>query len=504
MSDRKRVSVTVIGGGTAGWMTAVALAKLLPERCSVHLVESEAIGIVGVGEATLPHIRGFNEKLGINEAEFMSRTRATFKLGIEFSNWGAIGDSYIHPFGTFGNGQGDVDFHQYWLRLLHEGAPVAPLEQYSLGCMIARMNRFAPPSPDSSRLESTFGYAYQFDANLFAPYLRSIAEGLGVTRSEGRIVAVQRNGESGDVESVELESGARIAGDLFVDCSGFVSLLLDKTLKEPFQDWSHWLPCDRAVAMPCRTETALTPYTSAIAMESGWRWRIPLQHRTGNGYVYASSFISDDAAADALVGAVEGEPIADPRLLRFRAGRRERSWVHNCIGVGLSSGFLEPLESTSIYLIQQAITFLIELFPDGAVSAVDRDEFNRLIDLEYDRIRDFLILHYHATERNDSEFWNYVRTMQIPDSLAEKLELFRRRGRVVKYREGVFLDASWIAVYMGQRVMPTGHDLRAEGPTAEGLFRQIEGLRAEIRAAAAQMPDHVRHIAGYCPMAAAA
>ncbi|MDB5672417.1 MAG: tryptophan halogenase [Alphaproteobacteria bacterium] len=504
MDDREKLRIVIVGGGTAGWMTAVALTKLLPGRCSVHLVESEAIGIVGVGEATLPHIRGFNERLGIPEAEFMSRTRATFKLGIEFRNWGAVGDSYIHPFGTFGNGQGDVDFHQYWLRLLHEGAPVAPLEQYSLGCMIARLNRFEIPSANSARLDSTFGYAYQFDANLFAPYLRSIGEGLGAIRTEGRVVAVHRHGETGDIESVQLESGERIEGDLFVDCSGFVSLLLGKALEEPFQDWSRWLPCDRAAAMPCRTETALTPYTSAIAMESGWRWRIPLQHRTGNGYVYASSFISDEAAARALVGAVEGEPIAEPRLLRFRAGRRERSWVHNCVGVGLASGFLEPLESTSIYLIQQAITFLIELMPERSISPVDRDEFNRLIDLEYDRIRDFLILHYHATGRSDSEFWNYVRTMTIPDSLAEKLELFRHRGRVVKYREGVFLDASWIAVYMGQGVLPTGHDRRAEGQPAEALFRHIESLRAEIRATAERMPDHVRHIADYCPMATAA
>src|SRR3569623_753495 len=362
MESGEGVDLVVAGGGTAGWMTASALVKLLPERCNVHLVESEAIGIVGVGEATLPHIRAFNDKLGIPEAEFMARTRATFKLGIEFQGWGSPGESYIHPFGTFGNAQGEVDFHQYWLRLLQAGAPVAPLEQYSVGCMIARLNRFARPSSDPRRLDSTFNYAYQFDANLYAPYMRSLAEGLGAKRTEGRIVAVHRNGETGDVESVQLESGERIAGDLFVDCSGFVSLLLGKALEEPFQDWSHWLPCDRAVAMPCRTATAVTPYTGVIAMDAGWRWRIPLQHRTGNGYVYASAFLSDDAAAESLVGAVEGEAIAQPRPLRFTAGRRERSWVHNCVGVGLSSGFLEPLESTSIYLLQAAITALLELF----------------------------------------------------------------------------------------------------------------------------------------------
>jgi len=497
-----KVNVTIVGGGTAGWMTAAALVKLLPTRCNVHLIESEAIGIVGVGEATLPHIRAFNERLGIDEAEFMATTRATFKLGIEFDNWGRIGDSYIHPFGTFGRGSGEPDFHQYWLRLRQAGHDVPDLENYSLACMMARLNRFALPNPDPDELTSTFGYAYQFDATLFAPYLRRFAEGLGARRTEGRIVDVLRDGESGDVTGVKLESGETIGGDLFIDCSGFVSLLLGRALGEPFQDWSKWLPNDRATAMPCRTETALTPYTGVIAMEAGWRWRIPLQHRTGNGYVYASAFLSEEKAAEALVAAVEGEPLAAPRVLKFKAGRRERSWVGNVVGVGLASGFLEPLESTSIYLIQAAITALLELFPDGPVSPVLRDEFNRLVDLEYDRIRDFLILHYHATERTDSEFWNYVRTMEIPDTLEEKMELFRRRGRVVKYREGVFLDASWIAVYLGQRVIPEGHDMRADAPDAEALLRAMETFRREVRATAEAMPDHRRHIETYCPMAA--
>lgn len=502
MADRPKMNVVVVGGGTAGWMTAAALAKLLPNRCSVRLVESEAIGIVGVGEATLPHIRAFNERLGIAEADFMARTHATFKLGIEFADWGAVGDSYIHPFGTFGRGQGEVDFHQYWLRMRHEGFAVAELEQYSLACMMARLNRFELPSTDPSSLAFTFGYAYQFDATLFAPYLRSLAEGLGVRRTEGRIVDVRLNGESGDIETIQLESGELVPGDLFVDCSGFVSLLLGKALQEPFQDWSRWLPADRAVAMPCRTETAVTPYTSAIAMSGGWRWRIPLQHRTGNGYVYSSAFLSDADAAEALVDAIEGEPLAQPRLLRFLAGRRERSWVKNCVAVGLASGFLEPLESTSIYLIQQAITAFLELFPEREIAPSDRDEFNRLIDLEYDRIRDFLILHYHATQRSDSPFWDYVRTMDIPDTLAEKMELFRRRGRVVKYREGVFLDASWIAVYLGQRVIPEGHDLQADGPDGDALLRGMESFRTQIRATAERMPDHLQHISDYCPMAA--
>ena len=493
--------VVIVGGGTAGWMTAAALAKLLPGQCSVHLIESEAIGIVGVGEATLPHIRAFNDKLGIDEADFMAATRATFKLGIEFSNWGAIGESYIHPFGTFGDGKGEIPFHHYWLRLKQAGIEVPPLEQFSVGCMTARMNRFAPPSRNAEELSSTFGYAYQFDANLFGPYLRTIAEAAGVKRTEGKIVAVQRHGESGDIVSVELESGLRIEGDLFVDCSGFRSLLLGEALDEPFQDWSHWLPADRAMAMPCQTETPVTPYTSAIAMPAGWRWRIPLQHRTGNGYVYSSAFLSDDDAAQALQASVEGAPLANPRPLRFRAGRRERSWVNNCIGVGLASGFLEPLESTSIYLIQAAITLLLELFPEREISDIDRNEFNRMIDLEYDRIRDFLILHYHATSRDDSEFWNYMRTMAIPDSLAEKMELFRRRGRVVKYREGVFLDASWVAVYLGQGVTPLGHDMRADAAPVDQLLQAMARLRGEVAATAGAMPNHRDYIAQHCAMA---
>ncbi|RSV37303.1 tryptophan 7-halogenase [Sphingomonas sp. ABOLE] len=504
MTGQPSLRVVIVGGGTSGWMTAAAIARLLPARCSLHLIESEAIGVIGVGEATLPHIRGFIEKLGIREADFMAWTRGTFKLGIEFRDWGKIGDSYVHPFGTFGRGTGEVDFHHYWTRLRLAGVDVPPLERFSYGCMLARANRFDLPAADPSQLASTYGYAYQFDALLFAPYLRSIAEGLGAVRTEGKVVEVLRDGASGNITAVRLDNGECIEGDLFVDCSGFRSLLLGEALAEPFEDWNHWLPADRAVAMPCRTATSVTPYTSAIAMPAGWRWRIPLQHRTGNGYVYASAFTSDAAATQALTGAVEGAALADPRVLRFRAGRRRRSWVKNCVAIGLASGFLEPLESTSIYLVQQAITALIELFPEAADAPIERDEFNRLIDLEYDRIRDFLILHYHATTRTDTDFWNYVRTMTVPDSLAEKIELFRRAGRVVKYREGVFLDASWIAVYVGQGILPEGYDPRADAADAAALLQGMRALEAEIAATVARVPEHLRYIDRYCAMAAAA
>lgn len=501
---KPKTRVVVVGGGTAGWMTAAALSRLLPGQCSVHLIESEAIGVVGVGEATLPHIRAFNERLGIDEADFMARTRATFKLGIEFRDWNRLGDSYIHPFGTFGRGTGGVDFQHYWARLLREGAPLPSLDTVSYACALARAGKFDRPETDPNRLAGTFGYAYQFDALLFAPYLREIAEGMGARRTEGVVVRVERDGDNGDIAAIVLDTGERIEGDLFVDCSGFRALLLGEAMAEPFVDWSHWLPTDRAVAMPCRTRTAVTPYTSAIAMPAGWRWRIPLQHRTGNGYVYASGFVADDDARRALEDAVEGEALAAPRVLRFKAGRRRRSWVGNCVAIGLASGFLEPLESTSIYLVQQAITTLIELFPEPRIAATDRDEFNRVIDLEYDRIRDFLILHYHATTRSDSPFWDYVRTMPIPDTLSEKLDLWRTRARIVKYREGVFLDPSWVAVYLGQGIVPDGWDPRADPVASDALARSLDALRSEIASDVARRPDHRSFIERYCAMAQAA
>ena len=501
LQTRQSRRVVVLGGGTAGWMTAAALVKLLPDAVDVAVVESEEVGIVGVGEATLPHIRAFIQRLGLDEAEFMARTNATFKLGIEFRDWARIGDSYIHPFGAFGRDVDDVGFHHYWLRMR---ATAGPLEDYSLPIAAARAARFAPPAADPRSLLSTFGYAYQFDATRFAPWLRAIGEAAGVTRYEGRVAAVARDAASGDIAALTLADGRTVAGDLFVDCSGFRSLLLGDALGEPFDDWSHWLPCDRAVAMPTRHGPGpLAPYTSAIAMTAGWRWRIPLQHRVGNGYVFASAFIDEATARADLTRAVEAEALAEPRLLRFTAGRRARSWVNNCIGVGLAGGFLEPLESTSIYLIQLAITTLIEMFPERDIAAADRDEFNRVVDLEYDRIRDFLILHYHATTRDDAPFWNYVRTMPIPDSLAAKLDLFRAHGRVVKYRQGVFLEPSWLAVYLGQGVVPAAYDQRADGVATPALQRALDKLRADTAAAVAAMPDHGDYLAGFARAAAA-
>ncbi|WP_426282865.1 tryptophan halogenase family protein [Sphingomonas sp. NFX23] len=480
-----------MGGGTAGWMTAAALAAVAGRSVAeVHLVESEEIGIVGVGEATLPHIRAFNTRLGIGEAEFMRATGATFKLGIEFCDWARIGDSYIHPFGAFGHDVDGVGFHHY----LSRAGQIATLPDYSLPVVAARHAKFAPPLEDPRSLLSTFGYAYQFDATRYAPFLRARAERQGVARTEGRVVDVEQSA-TGDVVAVMLDDGQRITGDLFIDCSGFRSLLLGQAMGEPFEDWSHWLPCDRAVAVPCADAGTLKPYTTATAMPAGWRWRIPLQHRVGNGYVYSSAHLDDGAAQDALLRSIESTPLADPRMLRFKAGRRARSWVGNVIAVGLAGGFLEPLESTSIYLIQLAITQLLELFPATPISPIDRDAFNRVVDLEYDRIRDFLILHYHATTRDDSPFWDHVRTMDVPDTLAEKMTLFRQRGRVMTYREGVFLEPSWIAVYLGQGVVPKGYDQRADRPSDAALVQALARLRTETRDAVMTMPDHAAYIA---------
>ena len=486
-SEAPKTRVVILGGGTAGWMTAAALIKRLPDVASVHLIESDEVGIVGVGEATLPHIRYFVEMLGLDEADFMRATHATYKLGIDFRDFGAIGTRYLHPFGIFGSEWNGIPFHQLWLRLRDAGIG-GDLFDCSIANVMSATNRFMPPAPS---MTASYNYAYQFDATLFGPYLRDYATAKGVVRTEGRVTTIAQDPESGDVKSLTLTDGRVIEGDLFVDCSGFRSMLLGQTMDAKWEDWSHWLPCDRAAAMPTTSPVGpIEPYTRATAMSAGWRWRIPLQHRVGNGYVYSSAHLSDDEACDALVAAVEGEPMAEPRLLRFKAGRRAASWVGNVVGIGLASGFLEPLESTSIYLAQGAIMQLIDLFPIGRSTDRDRDEYNHMVDLEYDRIRDFLILHYHATTRDDSPFWNHVRTMQIPASLQGKMELWRESARLSKYSHGLFFDASWIAVYVGQGIIPKHWDSRADAFDPATLAGAADRLRKDIATAVAAMPDH--------------
>lgn len=490
------MNVVIVGGGTAGWMTAAGLASLLADTgLSITLVESEAIGTVGVGEATLPHLRFFNQTIGIDEYDFMAATRATVKLGIEFVDWARKGDRYIHPFGDYGIPNDGIGFHQFWRRFADT---LGPISNFSLPVVAAELGRFEPPSSDERSALSTFRFAYQFDATRYAPYLRRHAEARGVARIEGRVVDVALN-EQGDIDRLSLEDGREIEGDLFVDCSGFFGLLIENALKTGYDQWTDWLPCDRAVAAPCEHAGPLLPYTRATAREAGWQWRIPLQHRTGNGYVYASQFISDQDAEDALVQSLEGPLLADPKILRFVTGKRRKLWNRNCVAIGLSGGFLEPLESTSIYLIQQGITYLIELFPNLADADTFRSEYNRMMDLEFERIRDFLILHYHATERSDAPLWEMMRALDVPDSLKEKMALFRARGQVQIYDHGLFLEPSWLAVYLGQRVIPEHYDPRVNEHSKQELLSQLTGMKQHIRQSAEEMATHQAWIDAHCP-----
>ncbi len=496
---RQPLNVVIVGGGTAGWMAAAALtATLAPESRRVRLIESAEIGTVGVGEATLPHLRLFNRHIGIDERELMAMTQATCKLGIEFVDWARIGDRYLHPFGTYGARIAGVPFHQYWLRLSKQ-AKAEPLESYSLPIVAARQGKFALPTEDPRSILSTFSYAFHFDASLYAAYLRGVAERRGVERTEGKVIDVRLRGEDGWIESITLVDGTVITGDLFIDCSGFRGLLIEQALHTGYEEWTRWLPCDRAVAVPSRNVGSLTPYTRATAREAGWQWRIPLQHRTGNGYVYSSNFISDDAAAEKLLSRLEGAALASPRFLRFVTGRRRKTWNRNCVAIGLAGGFLEPLESTSIYLIQIAITTLIDYLADPRFDQRIVDGYNRWIDMEFDRVRDFLILHYHATQRDDTPLWNYCRTMAVPDSLAHRLELFRSRGRVVSYKDGLFLEPSWLALYFGQRIMPVAYDPLADALSDTELDRRTRDLRDRIERAVGNMPTHEQFLSTYCP-----
>ncbi|MFM6931879.1 MAG: tryptophan halogenase family protein, partial [Novosphingobium sp.] len=457
MADRRIREILIVGGGSAGWMTAASLSQALRGDCRITLIESEEIGTVGVGEATIPPIRTYNETLGIAEADFVRETKASFKLGIEFVDWGKQGHRYFHPFGGHGRNFDYVPLHQYWVKARAEGEQ-APIDDWSMAWQIARLNRFAPPSQDPRSVLSTYDYAYHCDAGLYAQYLRRYAEAKGVVRIEGKIGGVSLNPETGFVESVTLEDGRSFGAELFIDCSGFRGLLIEGALHTGYEDWTHWLPCDRAVAMPCENAGEPTPYTRSTAREAGWQWRIPLQHRTGNGYVYCSQFLADDKAADLLASRLDGKALGVPRPLRFTTGRRKQHWNRNVVAIGLSSGFLEPLESTSIHLIQANISKLIALFPDKDFDPATIAEFNRISTIETERIRDFIILHYKATERDDTPFWNYCRTMDVPDTLQRKMDLWMANGRIFREDEELFAEESWIQVFLGQGMIPRGYD----------------------------------------------
>jgi len=496
--------IVIAGGGSAGWMAAAMLARALnPARVAITLVESEEIGIVGVGEATIPLIHHFNAMLGINEVDFIKATGATFKLGIEFVDWHTKGERYFHPFGRYGDDFGFSPFHQHWLRAHLLGAP-EPLSDYSLCTQAAMGGKAIVPHAGLDKVFSTYSYAYHFDASLYGQFLRKMAEGMGVVRREGRIERVARDGQSGHITALELDDGGVIAGDLFLDCTGFRSLLLGEALGVGYQDWSAYLPCDRALAVPTGTISEATPYTRSTAHGAGWQWRIPLQHRTGNGLVYSSAHLSDAAAQDLLLSNLDSAPIADPRPIRFTTGRRDSFWRGNCIALGLASGFLEPLESTSLHLIQSGITRLLSWFPHSDCAPVLAAQYNAEMANEFERIRDFLVLHYHATTRDDTPFWRDCSAMPIPDTLAQTIEMFRATGRLINRPGDLFQDASWLAVMLGQGIMPQSCDPLTDPIPPRELAQVLAAMRKAIANASDSMPDQATLLDSYARSALSA
>jgi tryptophan halogenase len=500
-NDNRIRKIAIVGGGTAGWMTAAALSKILgPDYAEITLIESEEIGTVGVGEATIPQLRTFNTMLGLDEDEFIRRTQGTFKLGIQFRDWGRIGDEYIHPFGPFGVDMEGVSFHAFWLRLHQLGDP-APVTDYSLQSVAANQGKFMRPIDAGRSPLSRIAYAFHFDAGLYAKYLREYSEARGVVRMEGRVVDVGLRGSDGFVESVTLQDGRTATADLFIDCSGFRGLLIEGALKTGYNDWSHWLLCDGAVAVPSERVADPTPYTRATAREGGWHWRIPLQHRTGNGYVFCSRFIDETAATEDLLSQLDGKPTAEPRTLRFVTGRRKKAWNKNVVALGLASGFIEPLESTSIHMIQSGIANLLAMFPTREFAPAETDRYNRVIAYEAERIRDFIVLHYNANQRMGSPLWDHVRNMPLPDSLMEKYDIFRSRGRIFRENEELFNDTSWFAVMIGQNIRPASYDPVADVLSVEETRRRLAQTAEAIRNSADYMPTHMGFIAENCAAA---
>jgi tryptophan halogenase len=485
----KKIRVVILGGGTAGWMTASALSHFLShERYTITLIESSTIGTVGVGEATIPHIRVFNQLLGINEQDFIAKTSATYKLGIRFRGWGDVDSDYYHPFGDHGFDMEGIPFHHCWMAAHKENSSgCQSFDQYSMANVMAHSERFSPPSPDISRPESTYSYAYHLDASSYAAFLKEFSLERNVAYVIDTVEKVEVNVKSGNIEKLLLASGNLIEGEFFVDCTGFSSQLLGKALNVKFTSWKDWLPCDRAIAVQTSAVEAPKPYTQSTATRAGWCWKIPLQTRVGNGHVYCSSFISDDEALATLRNQVTGEMLTAPKIIKFEAGMRECSWQKNCVAIGLSSGFLEPLESTSIYLIQTAIFKLLELFPVGDTFDVESMEFNRSLHNEYQKIRDFIILHYHLNTRKEP-FWAYCATLQLPQSLTDKMDIFTKTGNVVSYEDGLFMPPSWLAVYLGQGKRFSVYDPRADYVAAIKNERIWKGMVEQLKTIADRSP----------------
>lgn len=501
MSEHAIRKIVIVGGGTAGWMAAAALSVLLDRHnLDIVLLESDEIGTVGVGEATIPPLMAFNHMIGIDEDEFLAASKGTFKLGIEFVDWGAPGERYFHPFGPHGQDYRGVHFHQYYLRESERRA-LPDIREWSMSGVAAELGKFARPALDSPMPLPQLSYAFHFDAGLYAQFLRRHAEQHGVRRVEGKIVDATLDGANGHVRSVTLADGQVIEGELFVDCSGFRGLLIEEKLGTGYEDWSRWLMCDRAAAVPCALPGPPDPFTRATARSAGWQWRIPLQHRMGNGLVYSSAHMERDAAAQLLLANLEDEPLAEPRHLSFTAGRRRLAWNANVVSLGLSSGFIEPLESTSIHLVQSGIAKLMALFPDRRFDPVERNEYNRQMKDVFEDVRDFIILHYKATRRDDSEFWNYCRTMDVPDSLAAKLELWRSKGRLFREGRELFSTPSWVAVLLGQGIVPDEHEPAADAMDAATLSDVLDRMHLSYHDMAERMPTHAEFIAKACPAA---
>jgi len=494
--DPKQIrKVVIAGGGTAGWMTAAALSKTMGQVLDICLIESDEIGTVGVGEATIPPIILFHRLLDINEQEFMAAMQATFKLGIAFENWRQVGETYIHSFGTSGTDHWAAGFQHFWLRGRERGL-AGDYGEYCLELQAALAGRFAHLP------QNGMNYAFHLDASLYARFLRRFSEPFGVRRIEGKITDVRVDPGSGAIASLKLDSGLEVEGDLFVDCSGFRGLLIEQTLHAGYEDWTHWLPCDSAVAVQTKSVGEPLPYTRSIAREAGWQWRIPLQSRVGNGLVYCSRYLSDADAKQTLLANVEGECLTEPRVLKFRAGRRLRHWVRNCVAIGLSSGFIEPLESTSIHLIQRGIIRMMQMFPFAGISQADIDEFNQQTRLEFEQIRDFIVLHYHVTERVDTPFWRHCRGMEIPATLAHRIRLFRETGRVFRVANELFAENSWIQVMLGQGISPEHYHPVAGVMSDDELHAFLAGIKARVDKTVAQLPAHGRYVEQYCAVAA--
>jgi tryptophan halogenase len=492
--------IVIVGGGTAGWMAAAALSRIRDGRdLKITVIESEMIGTVGVGEATIPPFVEFNRALEIDERDFLAQVDGTFKLGIQFVNWGQVGESYIHPFGNYGYDIGGIGFHQVWHKMRQRGDK-RPLQLFNLETMAAHFGRFLR-SEDYARDDlPPMNYAYHINATAYARYLRKYAEKNGVTRLEGIVKDVSLDGESGFVDSLTMDSGSRIEGDFYVDCTGFRGVLIEQALETGYEDWTRYLPCDRAVALPCNRDDGSPPppFTRAMAHSAGWQWQVPLQHRNGNGHVFCSEFMDADEAHDILVANLAGRPTAEPNHLRFVTGRRKKFWNKNVVALGLASGFMEPLESTSIHLINTGVNKLIATLSLDGVHEAQSNTYNRLAIKEYERIRDFLILHYKATRRDDSEFWNHCRTMSVPDTLTEKIELFRANGQIFREEDELFTTTSWAAVMMGQGISMVG-----TSPMADGILDrstdEINEMAKSIQWLVQKMPPHKDYLDKYCP-----